>query len=249
MNKKIKAIIFVLFLLVNKISADIMVNKTPVSLTKDNFIYVASSQWVCDYKYYAGTINIKSIGETRYSYTVPIYAVHINDNLEADVQWVLITKMEFKDDQTIVVTNGRNYVFEFNINTYEVTPVNCETQIFGFDIKTHKTRPVAQKIKGQLNRLFESENKADSCVKKAYDRIQPEQKKLTKIEDVISVAEKVLFPIFGEEKIKGEQPYNIFKYKNKWIVNGSLPEGWDGGTFEIIINADTSKIESLIHYK
>ena len=50
-----------------------------------------------------------------------------------------------------------------------------------------------------------------------------------------------------EESIKGEQPYRIKRYKDKWIVTGTLPEGYVGGVFEIVINAETSQVESLIH--
>lgn len=42
-------------------------------------------------------------------------------------------------------------------------------------------------------------------------------------------------------------PYIIYKYKNKWFVKGTLPDEALGGVFKILINADTSKIESIIH--
>ena len=64
---------------------------------------------------------------------------------------------------------------------------------------------------------------------------------------MVFVAEKILFQIYGEENIKNEQPYHILKYKNKWIVTGSLPKGCVGGVFEIVINADNSQIEAVIH--
>ena len=65
----------------------------------------------------------------------------------------------------------------------------------------------------------------------------------------MSVAENILFQIYGEETIRNEQPYYIKKYKNKWIISGSLPDDLEGGVFEITINEDNSQIESLIHGK
>lgn len=82
-----------------------------------------------------------------------------------------------------------------------------------------------------------------------YTQAQPEKKELTKIEDVISVAENALFSIYGEERIKDEMPYRIYRVKNKWYVQGMLTEQTKGGVFQIIINAETSKIELISHGK
>ena len=82
-----------------------------------------------------------------------------------------------------------------------------------------------------------------------YTRTQPEKKKLVKVEDVIAVAETALFSIYGEANIKKQMPYKISRYKNKWYIHGTLPEGWCGGVFEIVIDAETSQIESYIHGK
>lgn len=85
-----------------------------------------------------------------------------------------------------MITNEDNNTFEFNIYTYEVTPINTETQLFEFDIKKFKSKPILQK-----------------------------KKNLYIIEDVVFVAENILFKIYGEETIRNEQPYYIKKYKNK----------------------------------
>ena len=89
----------------------------------------------------------------------------------------------------------------------------------------------------------------DNNQKYKYKGAQPEKKELSNIEDVITVAQNTLFPIYGEDNIKGEMPYNIYKFEDKWLVLGSLPENYLGGVFEIVINAETSQIESVIHGK
>lgn len=151
--------------------------------------------------------------------------------------------MEFKDDETITIVNEMDHTFELNINTFEVKCVDTENNVFSY--KENKCIP------GNINEIYEKkfEDFVNNNAKYKYKRTQPEVKKLTKLEDLVNVAEKVLIPIYGEESIKGEQPYRIKKYKEKWIVTGSLPEGSVGGVFEIVINAETSQVESLIHGK
>ena len=210
-------------------------------ITKGNFIYYASSDSFNDQSF--GTVRIESVDEPKYFYRIPIYAIEEDTNLERDVQWIEIKSMEFKDDETITIVNERNNTFELNINTFEVKCVNTENNVFSY--KENKCIP------GNINEIYEKkfEDFVNNNAKYKYKRTQPEVKKLTKLEDLVNVAEEVLFPIYGEEYIKGEQPYRIKKYKEKWIVTGSLPEGYDGGVFEIVINAETSQVESLIHGK
>lgn len=208
-------------------------------ITKGNFIYYASSDGSNDYSF--GTIRIEAIDEPKYFYRIPIYAIEEDTNLERDVQWIEIKNMEFKDENTITIINEINHAFELNINTFEVKCVNTESNVFRY--KDSKC------ISGNINEIYEKkfEDFVNNNAKYKYKRTQPEVKKLTKLEDLVNVAEKVLIPIYGEESIKGEQPYRIKKYKEKWIVTGTLPEGYVGGVFEIVINAETSQVESLIH--
>ena len=140
--------------------------------------------------------------------------------------------MEFKNDEIITITNERKQTFEFNINTYEV---NC----------------ISDKTDSNVKELYEAkiEDIINRNKKFKYNGIQPEKKTLSKIEDVIKVAEAALVPIYGEEQIKSELPYVVNQCKDKWLVRGSLPKGYKGGVFEIVINADTSQIESVIHGK
>ena len=72
-------------------------------------------------------------------------------------------------------------------------------------------------ISGNVNELYEKDFYEVFAQNKnhKYTGTQPELKKLTKLDDIVNTAEQALFQIYGEDQIKGEQPYNISKYKNK----------------------------------
>ncbi|MES2393206.1 MAG: NTF2 fold immunity protein [Acidobacteriota bacterium] len=65
----------------------------------------------------------------------------------------------------------------------------------------------------------------------------------------IRVAEAVLSPIYGEDKIIGERPFHAQLENGIWTVSGSLPDGWVGGVAIIRIDQRTGKIISYIHGK
>ena len=44
--------------------------------------------------------------------------------MEADVQWIFIKSMEFKNDEIISIINEDDEIYEFNINTYEVKSIS-----------------------------------------------------------------------------------------------------------------------------
>jgi hypothetical protein len=69
-------------------------------------------------------------------------------------------------------------------------------------------------------------------------------------EDAISVAEPILFGIYGREKILRERPYGVHKFDNYWYVSGSLPRLYTfGGGFEIILDSRDARVLSVTHYK
>ena len=234
MNKKKFLLISLLCIFVSSIHADRLPPPELEPLTKGSFTYSASYSFTGDWKsgYDFGLIVIESTENPRYRFLVPVYSVKLNKNLEYDVQWKFIKSMEFKNDEIITITNERKQTFEFNINTYEV---NC----------------ISDKTDSNVKELYEAkiEDIINRNKKFKYNGIQPEKKTLSKIEDVIKVAEDALFPIYGEEQIKSELPYVVNQCKDKWLVRGSLPKGYIGGVFEIVINAETSQIESVIHGK
>ena len=136
--------------------------------------------------------------------------------------------MEFKNDEIITIVNEQNKVFEFNINTYEV---EC----------------ISEKTDSELNGLYRKYLKEfiKHSKKNKYKGIQPEKKKLSKIEDVIRVFEATVFSNYGEDKVKKGMPYIIFRYKDNWYVQSliKLKSDTDGLYFFIVINSETSQIE------
>lgn len=245
--KKVSAILFSLFIAATGLFADIAVSggEGYKTLTKDNFTYTATMQVSDDYNYFFGIIKVESIKEPKYSYKVPIYAIKLDQALEGDVQWLFIETIEFKNNTTLSILNEHGISFELNINTFEVKCANTKNNLFKFIYPGWKY----ECISGNVNELYEKNFKkiVTKNAKHKYKGTQSEVKKLTKLEDIVNVAEQALFEIYGKENIRDEQPYRISKYKNKWIVQGSLQKENLGGVFEIIINAETSQIESVIH--
>ena len=45
----------------------------------------------------------------------------------------------------------------------------------------------------------------------------------------IEIAVAIWEPIYGEEKIAGEKPYQASLVRDVWIIQGSLSKGWLGG--------------------
>ncbi|QHT70405.1 hypothetical protein GXP67_28995 [Rhodocytophaga rosea] len=65
----------------------------------------------------------------------------------------------------------------------------------------------------------------------------------------IAVAEAILFPIYGEENILKQRPYQVYKTELYWVITGTLPEGYKGGVFEIAIDATDARVIGLTHGK
>lgn len=65
----------------------------------------------------------------------------------------------------------------------------------------------------------------------------------------IAVAEPILFDIYGKDNITRQKPYEVYLIETYWILTGTLPKGWDGGTFLIIIDARDSRVLRIMHGK
>ncbi len=65
----------------------------------------------------------------------------------------------------------------------------------------------------------------------------------------ITIAETVLFDIYGKDNIIRQKPYSSILIDNHWIISGVLPERYKGGTFLIIIDARNCKIIRITHGK
>jgi NTF2 fold immunity protein len=64
-----------------------------------------------------------------------------------------------------------------------------------------------------------------------------------------TIAEIILFGIYGKGNITKQKPYEIYHINNYWLLTGTLPKGWKGGTFLIIIDDRNSQIIKITHGK
>ena len=68
-------------------------------------------------------------------------------------------------------------------------------------------------------------------------------------EKLIAIAEPILFDIYGRDNILRERPYEIYLFDDYWIMSGTLPKGWLGGTFSIAINRKNCEVIGISHGK
>ena len=64
-----------------------------------------------------------------------------------------------------------------------------------------------------------------------------------------TIAESVLFGVYGKTNITKQKPYEIYHIDNYWLLTGTLPKGSVGGTFLIIIDDRNSQIIKITHGK
>jgi hypothetical protein len=101
-------------------------------------------------------------------------------------------------------------------------------------------------------RLVLGEENAKLAIKKAVNDKDYKPFYDTLIKDketAIAVAEPILFKIYGKKNIIDERPYECYLINRYWYISGTLPKGWVGGVFEIIINSKDGKVIKLIHGK
>jgi hypothetical protein len=72
---------------------------------------------------------------------------------------------------------------------------------------------------------------------------------ITNKEMLISIAEPILFEIYGKEDIIDERPYEIYLFDDYWYMTGTLPKNMKGGTFSIVINRKTCEVVGISHGK
>jgi hypothetical protein len=65
----------------------------------------------------------------------------------------------------------------------------------------------------------------------------------------ISIAEPIIFSIYGKDNIIEQRPYETFLIDKYWIISGTLPKDYKGGTFLIIIDSRDSRIVKITHGK
>lgn len=74
-------------------------------------------------------------------------------------------------------------------------------------------------------------------------------KVITDKKTAITISETILFKIYGKNNIISQKPYEINKFDEYWVLNGTLPKKMKGGTFLIILNSTNGQIIKLTHGK
>ena len=77
----------------------------------------------------------------------------------------------------------------------------------------------------------------------AVNKVLPDKK------TAISVAEPILFNGYGKDQIIAEKPYNVALIDGYWIMSGTLPDGYVGGTFLIVLSEKNGRVIKMTHGK
>jgi hypothetical protein len=114
-----------------------------------------------------------------------------------------------------------------------------------FDSKTIRIRG---KSVFNTKRIDITINKVNCCITNIYPKVK--KANLIESEEIaVQIAEVVLFRNYGEQKIKGEKPYNIRSVEDLWCIYGSLKKGYIGGVFEIKIQKKDGRVILMTHGK
>ena len=119
------------------------------------------------------------------------------------------------------------------------TPSGNSSQIFVFEGEFYDKDTTAFKF----DRTLYANGTDPYGVYNRENGIVPSEKTATEI------AKAVLIPIYGS-KISSQVPFRVSLWnKRYWCVRGSLKKGWEGGTFQILIDKVDGKICSISHGK
>jgi hypothetical protein len=66
-------------------------------------------------------------------------------------------------------------------------------------------------------------------------------------QSAINISEAILFKVYGKDNIIKQKPYETFFIDGYWVISGTLPNGYDGGTFLIILNSKYGQVIRLTH--
>ena len=125
------------------------------------------------------------------------------------------------------------------MKTYIFITLGCLGNIFNSSAQNFDGRLViGEKVAKQ-----EIKESLKGNAKPFYDTL------ITEKSTAIAIAEVLLFKIYGKENITSERPYEIYRIDGYWFISGTLPKGYLGGTFIIIINSINGEVIKLIHGK
>jgi NTF2 fold immunity protein len=64
-------------------------------------------------------------------------------------------------------------------------------------------------------------------------------------ETAIRIAEAILFPVYGENAIRGQRPYQVTLKNGQWTVDGTVRPGFVGGRFHIVILQSDARVVEI----
>lgn len=111
--------------------------------------------------------------------------------------------------------------------------------------KTERKDSLKKKFVGQKN----AKATLNAFITDTTENLYRDQILIKTKEELICIAEPILFRIYGKDIVLSEKPYEIYLFGDNWIMMGTLPEGWKGGTFAIAINRKTCKVIGIRHEK
>jgi hypothetical protein len=68
-------------------------------------------------------------------------------------------------------------------------------------------------------------------------------------ETAITISEAILFKVYDKANIIKQRPYEVNLIDGYWVLNGTLAEKMDGGTFLIILKASNAEVIKMTHGK
>lgn len=105
--------------------------------------------------------------------------------------------------------------------------------------KTDRRKLGVEFAKSELKEALSSKNEKQILVEQV----------IADKETAITISETILFKIYGKNNIISQRPYEINKFDEYWVLNGTLPKNMKGGTFLIILNSTNGQIIKLKHGK
>jgi hypothetical protein len=65
----------------------------------------------------------------------------------------------------------------------------------------------------------------------------------------INIVEQILFGVYGKDQIRKQLPYETYFIDNYWVISGTIPKDYDGGTFLIILDSRDCEVLRITHGK
>lgn len=82
-----------------------------------------------------------------------------------------------------------------------------------------------------------------------YNVVNSENAIITNDSTFINIAVAILFEVYGKKNIRKQMSYKTYHIKHYWVMDGSLPTNYKGGTFHIVLDDRNCKVIEITHSK